>query len=71
LALDLTPGVYTFQMGISIGDGTTVTFDAEGDSDAVFTPTDDGEPSKPRTPKVLTNSTGEEHLPVAEGQRWA
>jgi hypothetical protein len=34
--LTLTPGVYTFQMDISIGTGTAVTFDADGDSDAVF-----------------------------------
>jgi hypothetical protein len=34
--LTLTPGVYTFQMGISIGTGTDVTFDADGDPDAVF-----------------------------------
>jgi hypothetical protein len=34
--LTLTPGVYTFQTGVSIGTGTKVTFDAQGDSDAVF-----------------------------------
>jgi hypothetical protein len=34
--LTLTPGVYTFQTGVSIGTGTKVTFDADGDSDAVF-----------------------------------
>ena len=32
----LSPGVYTFQMGITIGTHTTVTFDAKGDKDAVF-----------------------------------
>jgi hypothetical protein len=35
--LTLTPGVYTFQMGISIGTSTTVTFNAGNDADAVFT----------------------------------
>jgi subtilisin family serine protease len=34
--LTLTPGVYTFQMGISIGPGTEVTFDARGNINAVF-----------------------------------
>jgi hypothetical protein len=32
----LTPGVYTFDRDISIGTATQVTFDAEGDADAVF-----------------------------------
>jgi hypothetical protein len=34
--LTLTPGVYTFQMGISIAPGTDVTFDARGNINAVF-----------------------------------
>jgi hypothetical protein len=34
--LTLTPGVYTFGMGISIGTGTQVTFDAKNNADAVF-----------------------------------
>jgi hypothetical protein len=34
--LTLTPGVYTFQTGISIGPGTDVTFDAKNNADAVF-----------------------------------
>jgi subtilisin family serine protease len=34
--LTLTPGVYTFQTGISIGPGTEVTFDARGNINAVF-----------------------------------
>jgi hypothetical protein len=34
--LTLTPGVYTFQTGISIGTSTKVTFDAGNDADAIF-----------------------------------
>jgi hypothetical protein len=34
--LTLTPGVYTFKEGISIGPNTEVTFDAQSDANAVF-----------------------------------
>jgi hypothetical protein len=34
--LTLTPGVYTFQTGVSIGTGTDVTFDAGNNANAVF-----------------------------------
>jgi hypothetical protein len=40
--LTLTPGVYTFQVGISFS--ADIYFDANGDSGAVSPPTDDGEP---------------------------
>jgi hypothetical protein len=49
----LTPGVYTFQMGISIGPGTKVTFDAGGNADAVFIMQTTGALSQATNTRVL------------------
>jgi subtilisin family serine protease len=51
--LTLTPGVYTFQMGISIGPGTDVTFDARGNINAVFIMQTTGVLSQAANTKVI------------------
>jgi hypothetical protein len=54
--LTLTPGVYTFQMGISIGTSTNVTFDAGNNADAIFILQTTGVLSQaPNTEVILAN----------------